>query len=92
MSAWGGVTATYYKGEIVSGSDGQLYVCVANGAVIGKNPVGDGGANWKLAYAAPTADMVFSSTLAGPVIVDTSNGHTYRIKTTAGTLGVTQVT
>ncbi len=92
MSAWGGTTATYYKGEIVSGSDGQLYVCVGTGAVIGKNPVGDSGTNWKLAYAAPTADAIWNTTAAGPVILDQSNGHTYRIKVTAGTLGVTQVT
>ena len=94
MAKWGGVTATYYNGETVTGSDGVLYVCeIASGPCIGKNPVGDSGANWKPAYGVTTTvDQIFNTTSAGPVILDQSNGHTYRIKVTAGTLGTTQVT
>lgn len=93
MSLWQ-ATSTFYKGETVTGSNNVLYVSQPAGANIGHNPVGDSGANWKPAYAATdaSADMVFNTTTAGPVILDQSNGHTYRIKVTAGTLGVTQVT
>jgi len=93
MSKWGGVTATYYFGEACTGSDGNLYTCVqATGACVGINPVGDNGTHWRHAAAAPTQDMIYNTTAAGPVILDQSNGHTYRIKSTAGTLGTTQVT
>lgn len=39
----------------------------------------------------PDLDIVFTDNAHGPVIKDTSNGHWYRIKVTAGTLGVTDL-
>lgn len=91
MSVWQ-ATSTFYKGETVSASDNVLYISQI-GPNIGHNPATDSGTNWKPAYAATgTQDMIFNTTAAGPVILDQSNGHTYRIKVTAGTLGVTQVT
>lgn len=92
MSKWGGVTATYYFGESVTGTDGNLYTCIqATGACIGINPVGDAGVHWRHAAASTVGDVTFTGT-TGPVVADTSNGHTYRLKSTAGTIGVTQVT
>ena len=92
MAKWGGSTAGYSLGEAVTGSDNQLYVCVNGAGCRGADPVGDAGTNWKLANSAPKSDVIFNTTAAGPVILDQSNGHTYRIKVTAGTLGTTQVT
>lgn len=91
MSLWQ-ATSTFYKGETVSGSDNVLYISQTSPNT-GHNPVGDAGTNWKPAYASTAAvDQIFNTTAAGPVILDQSNGHTYRIKVTNGTLGVTQVT
>ena len=93
MAKWQGGTSQYYFGETVTGSDGNEYVCQVNpGPEIGHNPVGDGGTHWRSSSAAPVGDMAYPSNTTGPILVDTSNGHTYRIKVTAGTLGVTQVT
>jgi len=39
----------------------------------------------------PDLDAVWTDNTAGPVIKDTSNGHWYRIKVTAGVLGVTDL-
>lgn len=38
-----------------------------------------------------SADVSFAAN-KGPILADRSNGHTYRLKVTGGTLGVEQVT
>ncbi len=78
-------------GEIVTGSDNNAYVAVAT-TVRGPNPVGDNGTNWRHVASAPTADITFGVSTVGPVIVDTANGHTYRIRSTNDALVLQQVT
>lgn len=44
------------------------------------------------AGGAVTGDVTWAASTHGPVIADSSNGHTYRLSTTAGALVLTQVT
>lgn len=92
MAKWGGSTAGYSTGEAVTGSDNSLYVCVNAAGCRGPNPVGDSGTNWKHAASTPASDVTFASNTVGPVIVDTANGHTYRIRSTNDVVVLQQVT
>jgi hypothetical protein len=57
----------------------------------GHDPTTDGGVNWKAAGSAPATDVTFDLGTHGPVLVDQSNGHTYRLIVTNGVVGTVQV-
>jgi hypothetical protein len=68
---------------MVVGSDNNAYISIIDNNV-GHDPTTDGGANWKPAGSAPVTDVTFDLGTHGPVLVDQSNGHTYRLIVTNG--------
>lgn len=87
---WDGVTSSYSAGDVVVGSDNNVYVSIVDPNV-GHDPSTDNGTNWKPAGSAPVTDVTFDLGSHGPVLVDQSNGHTYRVIATAGVIGLVQV-
>jgi hypothetical protein len=90
---WQGLTSSYSAGDVVAGSDNNIYESLVDNNV-GHDPTTDGGVNWKPAGSGPvtrTGDETFDLGTHGPVLVDQSNGHTYRVIATNGVIGLVQV-
>jgi hypothetical protein len=79
------------------GSVGQSYVDITTGYLYWKTTADSLNTGWQLAGGGivgqtVSGDITFTGDPGGPVLTDETDGHTYRIISTAGVLTTEQVT